>query len=354
MLVAVIILGAICVLLITLLLWLILRPRVSSGEASLMLKADMSQLAQSIDKLKDGLQKQLSDQLGQSSKQMFAQSAQNTKIVQEVTKRLTELERTNKSVGDIAENLRTLQNILQNPKQRGGIGEIYLESVLENVLPQGIYQMQYAFGDGQIVDAVIFLNDQILPIDSKFSLDNYNRLIEENDKAKKEALINLFKSDLKKRIDEAAKYIRPKEKTTEFAFMFIPSEAIYYDLLINKVGVSKTSARNLIDYAYQSRKVIIVSPTTLLAYLQAVAQGLRSLKIGEQAQEIIGRVGELSRHLSTHEEYMQKLGGSLNTTVNHFNSAHKELKKVDKDIVKIADVSPGVDPLLLDRPNTED
>ena len=354
MLVAVIILGAICVSLIALLLWLILRPRVSSSEASLMLKADMSQLAQSIDKLKDGLQKQLSDQLGQSSKQMFAQSAQNTKIVQEVTKRLTELERTNKSVGDIAENLRTLQNILQNPKQRGGIGEIYLESVLENVLPQGIYQMQYAFGDGQIVDAVIFLNDQILPIDSKFSLDNYNRLIEENDKAKKEALINLFKSDLKKRIDEAAKYIRPKEKTTEFAFMFIPSEAIYYDLLINKVGVSKTSARNLIDYAYQSRKVIIVSPTTLLAYLQAVAQGLRSLKIGEQAQEIIGRVGELSRHLSTHEAYMQKLGGSLNTTVNHFNSAHKELKKVDKDIVKIADVSPGVDPLLLDRPNTED
>jgi len=354
MLVAVIILGAVCVALLAVLLWFVMRPKSESVEASLMLKADMTQLTESMNKLKDGLQKQLTDQFGQSSKQMFAQSTQNTKIVQEVTKRLTELERTNKSVGDVAENLRTLQNILQNPKQRGGIGEIYLESVLENVLPRGIYQMQYMFKDGQAVDAVIFLNDQILPIDSKFSLDNYNRLIEENDKAKKESLINLFKSDLKKRIDEASKYIRPKENTTEFAFMFIPSEAIYYDLLINKVGVSKTSARNLIDYAYQSRKVIIVSPTTLLAYLQAVAQGLRSLKIGEQAQEIIGRVGELSRHLSAHEEYMQKLGGSLGTTVNHFNHAHKELKKVDKDIVKIAETSPGVDPILLNKPNLED
>jgi DNA recombination protein RmuC len=133
--------------------------------------------------------------------------------------------------------------------------------------------------------------------------------------------------------------------------MFIPSEAIYYDLLINKVGVSKTSSRNLIEYAYQTRKVIIVSPTTMLAYLQAVAQGLRSMKIGEQAKEIIERVGELSRHLSVHEEYMQKLGNSLGTTVNHFNNAHKELKKVDKDIVKIADTSPDVEPVLLDRPN---
>jgi DNA recombination protein RmuC len=166
--------------------------------------------------------------------------------------------------------------------------------------------------------------------------------------------VTIFKNDVKKRIDETSKYILPKENTTDFAFMFIPSEAIYYDLLVNKVGVSKTSSRNLIEYAYQTRKVIIVSPTTMLAYLQAVAQGLRSLEIGEQAKEIIVRVGELSRHLSKHEELMQRLGGSLGTSVNHFNNAHKELKKIDKDIVKIADTSPGVEPLLLDKPQDED
>jgi len=298
MLVAVIILAVLVAVLMTALL-LMMRRGAGTGSDSgtaLMLKADLTQLSETVGQLKDGLQQQLADQFGQSNKQMVAQISESSKMIREVTQKLTELDRTNKSVGDIAAELKTLQNVLQNPKQRGGIGEIYLESVLENVLPPVIYQMQYAFQDGEAVDAVIFLDKKLLPIDSKFSLENYNRLIEENDKEKRQALVNLFKADVKKRIDECAKYIRPKENTTDFAFMFIPSEAIYYDLLVNKVGASKTSARNLIEYAYQSRKVIIVSPTTMLAYLQAVAQGIRSLKIGEQANEIISRVGELSLH----------------------------------------------------------
>jgi DNA recombination protein RmuC len=350
MLVAVIILGVVCLVLLALFISQMRKPKTDSNSA-LLLKADMTELTKSMGALKDGLQKQLTEQMGNSNRQMAAQLGESAKMIREVTQQLTSLEKTNKSVGDIAADLKTLQNIMQNPKQRGGIGEIYLESVLENVLPPGVFQMQYSFKNGDIVDAVIFLDKKILPIDSKFSLENYNRLVEEDDKDKREILITTFKADVKKRIDETSKYIRPKEDTSDFAFMFIPSEAIYYDLLINKVGVSKTSSRNLIEYAYQTRKVIIVSPTTMLAYLQAVAQGLRSMKIGEQAKEIIERVGELSRHLSVHEEYMQKLGNSLGTTVNHFNNAHKELKKVDKDIVKIADTSPDVEPVLLDRPN---
>ncbi|MBI4033594.1 DNA recombination protein RmuC [Candidatus Saccharibacteria bacterium] len=353
--VAVILLAILVTVLTVVLLWQLLkRPKATSSDAAMLLKTDMSQLAESMNQLREGLQKQLTEQLGRSNKQAVAQFQESAKIIREVTQKLTELDKTNQQVGDVAAELKTLQNVLSNPKQRGGIGEIYLESVLENVLPPGVFQMQYAFKDGQAVDAAIFLDKKILPVDSKFSLENYNRLIEEDDKDKKTTLANLFKADVKARIDEAAKYIRPKENTTDFAFMFIPSEAIYYDLLINKVGVTKTSARNLIEYAYQTRKVIIVSPTTMLAYLQAVAQGLRSLKIGEQANEIIARVGELSRHLSTHEEYMQKLGSSLGTTVNHFNTAHKELKKVDKDIVKIAKSSPGVEPMLLDKPKLDE
>jgi DNA recombination protein RmuC len=166
--------------------------------------------------------------------------------------------------------------------------------------------------------------------------------------------VRLFKADLKNRIDETAKYIRPKDGTMDFAFMFIPSEAINYDLLINKIGAADTSARDMIEYAFRDKNVIIVSPTSFMAYLQTVLQGLRSLQIEETAKEIQQRVGELGRHISTYENFMQKLGNSLGTTVNHYNAAHKELKKVDKDVLKIAGTSPAVEPLLINRPTDED
>jgi DNA recombination protein RmuC len=244
---------------------------------------------------------------------------------------------------------------LQNPKQRGGLGEYYLDTVLGNVLPPNGYKTQYKFKDGDIVDAVIVLDKgRLLPIDSKFTLENYNRLIDEKDKVQREVFVKAFKSDLKNRIDETAKYIRPSEGTLDYAFMFIPSEAIYYDLLVNNVGATSTSSRDLIEYAFIDKKVIIVSPTTLLAYLQTVLQGLRSLQIEEQAKDIQKRVGELGKHIAAHEGFMQRLGNSLGTTVSHFNNAHKELKKMDKDVVKIAGTNEAVDALLLDRPTSEE
>src|SRR6185312_10421390 len=207
------------------------------------------------------------------------------------------------------------------------------------------FKLQYKFKDGEIVDAVIMLDKgRLLPVDSKFSLENYNRLVDEKDKMKREMLQRAFRVDLKNRIDETSKYIRPKENTMDYAFMFIPSEAIYYDLLINKIGTSGTSARDLIEYAFRDKNVIIVSPTTFMAYLQTVLQGLRGLQIEEQAKEIQQRVGELGRHLTTYETYMQKLGASLGTTVNHYNAAHKELRKVDKDVLKISGTAAAVEP----------
>ena len=205
------------------------------------------------------------------------------------------------------------------------------------------------------VDAVIVLDkNKLLSVDSKFSLENYNRLVEEKNKERREDLIKAFKGDLKNRIDETAKYIRPNEGTMDFAFMFIPSEAIYYDLLVNKIGTANTSARDLIEYAFRDKKVIIVSPTSFMAYLQTVMQGLRSLQIEEQAKEIQLRVGLLGDHLKSYDVYMQKLGMSLSTTVNHYNTAHKELKKVDKDVVKIAGNTPSIEPLLIDKPSADE
>lgn len=335
---------------------LLRKPQVKSDETSaLLLKQDMTTLADTMNALKDGVQKQLDEKLAQSNKQVLAQFTESAKIIKDVTQKLTELDKTNRQVSDIAGELRTLQNVLQNPKQRGVLGEYYLTQVLENVLPPERFRLQHRFKDGEIVDAVIELEKgRLLPIDSKFSLENYNRLVEERNKSQREIYARAFKADLKLRIDETSKYIRPKEGTMDFAFMFIPSEAIYNDLLTNKVGITSTSARDLIEYAFRDKNVIIVSPTTFMAYLQTVMQGLRSLQIEEQAKDIQLRVGELGRHIAAYDTFMQKLGNSLGTTVNHYNSAHKELKKIDKDVMKIAKTDPSVEPLLLDKPTMSD
>jgi len=357
MIVAVIILGVLCLALLVL---LVRRPASAPDtNASLLLKQDLSRLSDDITKLKDGLQHQISDRMDKNQEMMRdsiqKQFAASSKIITDVTDRLAKLDETNKRVINVADELKTLQNVLQNPKQRGVLGEYYLNQVLENVLPPERFKLQHKFKDGEIVDAVIRLEKGLmLPVDSKFSLENYNRLIEEKDKVQRDVLAKAFRADLKNRIDETAKYIRPRENTMDYAFMFIPSEAIYYDLLINKVGETNTSARDLIEYAFRDKKVIIVSPTTFMAYLQTVMQGLRALQIEEQAKEIQQRVGELGRHIATYEQFMQKLGGSLGTTVNHYNNAHKELKKIDKDVVKIADVNPAVEPLLLDKPTVDE
>lgn len=323
------------------------------------LKQDITELNRSLGLLKDNLQATVSDRLDKSQALMMnsiqKQSSETNKIITEITKNLTELKDTNKRVVDVADELKTLQNVLQNPKQRGGLGEYYLETVLGNVLPPHVYETQYRFKDGEIVDAVIKLDKgRLIPIDSKFSLENYNRLIDEKNKTERESLVRLFKSDLKNRIDETSKYIRPSEGTLDYAFMFIPSEAIYYDLLVNNVGATGTNARDLIEYAFIDKKVIIVSPTTMLAYLQTVLQGLKSLQIEERAKDIQKRVADLGKHIAAHETYMQKLGNTLGTTVGHFNAAHKSLAAMDKDVVKIAETTPGVEPLALDKPTIED
>ncbi len=329
-----------------------------SGSA-LMLKQDLTELNKSVDQLKEGLQDKLTERLDKNQAMMLGslqkQFTESSKLITEVTKNLTELKESNKQVIGITDELKVLQNVLSNPKQRGVLGEYYLTTVLKNVLAPDQFALQYKFNDGEIVDAVIYLDKKrLLAIDSKFSLENYNRLNEEKDKVKRDAFGRLFREDLKKRIDETSKYVRPNEGTLDYAFMFIPSEAIYYDLLINKVGLTNTSARDLIEYAFRDKHVIIVSPTTFMAYLQTVLQGLRSLQIEETAKEIQQRVGELGRHLTTYEQFMQKLGLSLGTTVNHFNAAHKELKKVDKDVIKIADTTPAIEPLILEKPTLED
>ena len=319
-----------------------------------LLKTDVVELGRTVQQLSQTMSDKLERSNTQVQTSVHKQLSESAKLVADVTQRLTKLDETNRRVVDVATELKTLQNVLANPKQRGVFGEFYLESVLENVLPPNQYQMQYGFKDGVIVDAVVVLDKgKILPIDSKFSLENYNRMVNAPDKAQRDALLARVKADLKGRIDETAKYIRPSEGTMDFAFMFIPSESLYYDLLIGTVG-SGSSARDLIEYAFRDKRVIIVSPTSFLAYLQTVLQGLRSLQIEEQARDIQVRVGQLGTHIRKFDELLGKMGKSLSTTVNHYNNYYKELAKIDKDVVKIAGGDKHADPNLVDRPQTEE
>ncbi len=296
------------------------------------------------------VQDSISRQLTESGKQMRDSKA----AIAEISERLATINETNKHVESVADELKTLQSVLQNPKQRGVFGEYYLDTVLGNVLPVGSYSLQYKFKDGEIVDAVVYLDKgKILPIDSKFSLENYNRMVAAKDKTERATYAKKVRDDLKGRIDETSKYIRPAEKTMEFAFMFIPSESLYYDLLINKVGTT-TSERDLIEYAYRDKKVIIVSPTSFMAYLQTILQGLRSLEIEKDTAEIQARVAKLGQHITAFDTYMGKLGSSLGTTVNHYNTAYKSLSQIDKDVVKITTGEASIEPTIVERPLLEE
>lgn len=299
--------------------------------------------------------------MGETHKQMNESlkfhSSESNRIIRDVTERLTRLDETNKQVISFTDQLESLQNILKNPKQRGILGEYYLETLLKNVMPPGSFEMQYKLGkndEGEdlIPDAVIFVKEKIIPVDSKFSLENYNRIVDERNPAEKEKLEKVFENNLKERIVETSKYIRPELNTMGFAFMFIPHEAIYYDLLIGRVG--KSEDENLIQRAANKYKVIIVSPTSFLAYLQTVLQGLNALKIEKDAVEIRKRVGELGTHLKSYEDYHNKLGNALGTVFNHYTSSGKELKKIDKDVLRISGSSPELSILEIEKPKLED
>ncbi len=337
------------VLLIIILLvlgFLLLRkgPEVEKKDdgSMLMLQQQLSQLANAVD-----------SKLSESNKNVQEQFKHSADIIRNVTEKLTKLDETNRQVVSFADQLKSLQDILKNPKQRGILGEYYLETVLKNVLPPASFQMQYSFSNGEIVDAVVFVDKRIIPVDSKFSLDNYNRMLQTNDPVEKKRLETAFVNDLKLRIDETSKYVRPEEKTMDFAFMFIPSEAVYYDLLINKVGVIAEDTNNLIYYAGK-KKVIVVSPTSFLAYLQTVLQGLRNQKISEQAASIIKEVERLGKHLFVYGEHFNRMGQHLDTTVSSFNKARVEFGKIDKDVIKLTGGESKIEIGEVKRPTVDE
>jgi DNA recombination protein RmuC len=345
---------AILVALATAVLWLVFdmkRKMEGNGKES-ETGAIKERLAMLLEENRE-LRRSMDNKLSETHSANQRQYMESAKLIENITEKLTKLDETNKQVVNFSAQLQNLQDILKNPKQRGVLGEYFLEETLKNVLPPNSYQMQYSFNDGVIVDAVVFVKDKVIPVDSKFSLENYERILNCNDSETRDRLEKQFKQDLKFRIDETSKYVKPEEKTMDFAFMFIPSEAIYYDLLVNKVGAIQVNTRDLIEYAFKEKHVIIVSPTSFLAYLQTVLQGLRALQIEETAMEIKKHVGLLEKHVLSYEEYLKKLGGSLGTAVSHWNNAHSEFRKLGKDVAKITNGELKIEAEKLEKPQIE-
>jgi len=319
-----------------------------------------SELRQELDHKLSETHRASQGQFEQTQRTIQNITGQSAKLIADVTEKLTKLDETNKQVVNFSAQLQSLQDILKNPKQRGILGEYYLEETLKNVLPPKSYEMQYKMGKDEktgkdlIVDAVVFVKDKIIPIDAKFSLENYERLLNCSDPETRKKLEISFKTDLKNRIDETSKYVMPNFGTLEFAFMFIPSESIYYDLLVGSVGGVKVNSRDLIEYAFREKKVIIISPTSFLAYLQTVLQGLKAMQIEEKAMEIKQNVEKLGRHIISYDDFLQKMGNSLTTTVNHYNNASAEFKKIDKDVIKITGGVSEVEVIKIDRPKNDE
>jgi len=317
------------------------------GGAMVLLQQQMQELARTLDT-------RMSDSSRAMQENSHRQFSESNRLIKEITTELTSVKEIGRQTQTYAEQLQSLQDLLKNPKQRGILGEYYLETVLRNVMSPEDYKIQYSFKNGEIVDAVIIINKKLVPVDSKFSLDNYNRFVSTQvGTPERAAAEKAFVNDLKLRIAETAKYIRPEEDTMDFAFMFIPSEGIYYDLLTNQIG-GGGEEENLIQRAASKYKVIIVSPTSFLAYLQTVMQGLKALQIEQKAVDIQKRVGELGKHIGAYEEFYKKLGVSLGTSVSHWNAGYKELGKIDKDVYRIAESKIGIEPELLDKPATEE
>lgn len=328
------------------------KPETEKGdnESMKLLLNQMNELNRTVDKKIGETNRTMTD----SMKSQFSQSQKLIREFQQdvnsMVEKVTRVEETGKQIVGFAEQLQSLQDMLKNPKQRGVLGEYYLETLLKNTMEPTGYEMQYKFKDGEIVDAVVHIKNKILPIDSKFSLENYNRMIGERNEVEKDRLKKAFVNDLKIRIKETSKYIRPDEGTMDFAFMFIPHEAIYYDLLVNTIGEAGEDTDNLIQKSVKEYKVVIVSPTSFLAYLQTVMQGLKAMEIEEKAKGIVQRVGELGKHLKAYEDYHNKLGNNLATVVNQYVFSSKELKKVDKDVLRITGTAAGLDPVLVEKP----
>jgi DNA recombination protein RmuC len=258
-----------------------------------------------------------------------------SRVIGDVQKNLGELGQAAKEIKEVGQNVAKLEELLRAPKLRGGLGEFLLEDLLKQVIPSKYFQMQYQFRNGQTVDAIIKTSDHLVSIDSKFPLENFQKMIAAGNDQDKKLHRKSFRGDVKKHIDAiASKYILPDENTFPFALMYIPAENIYYEVIIRDEGVSDESG----VYMYAiDRKVIPVSPNTLYAYLQVIALGLRGLYIEQSASEVLSSLSRLQGDLGKVREVFDTLGSHLDNALKKYDDIDKKLSNVEGRLESVAE-----------------
>lgn len=256
------------------------------------------------------------------------------KAVSSVTEKLSKVEEGQKQVHEIAKDISSLQELLRAPKMRGGVGEYLLKDVITQVLPTDNFELQYEFESGDQVDAIIELRDMIVPVDSKFPLENFKKIKEADDKKQKKKKRKQFRRDVKKHIDKIArKYILPDEGTSDFALMYIPAENVYYEIILRDEEES-----DLYEYC-MDKKIVPVSPNTFYAYLQAIALGLRGMQIEKSTKDILNHISRLQGDFDKFKDNFRVLGKHLKHARSSFEDSQKKLDRFDSKLDQVEDPS---------------
>jgi DNA recombination protein RmuC len=311
-------------------MWALMQQQVEQlrGQMSDGLNKNISVLMEqqrAINEQLRGITDQVNRQLQNSSGEISKRLDNAAKVIGDVQKNIGELSTASKQIFEVGKNIASLQEILQPPKLRGGLGEQFLGELLSQILPSKFFTLQYQFSSGEKVDAVIKLGEKFVPIDSKFPLDNFRRIIECKTDDERKAGQKLFYRDVKKHIDDiASKYIVPNEGTYDFALLYIPAENIYYETITKDESFGEE--KGILNYAL-SKKVIPVSPNSFYAYLQVIVLGLKGLEIEENAREIQIRLVSLTKDLKVFQEDFQVVGRHLTNAMNKFEEARRRLDK---------------------------
>jgi len=330
--------GVLMLLVLGLLIWLISatfagRREIAGQAAGVgLLQQQLEALKAAQDSIRETLQKSL--QTGQESVSRNLQSSQQ--VLSRLISQIGELQGTNKQMLQVGTEVRRLQDILSSPKLRGQMGEWSLENLLAQILPKSAYELQYAFKDGKIVDALIRLEDYSVPVDAKFPLPSFERIVKVESEEEKIKLRKQLVNDVIKHIDKiASDYIRPAEGTLDFALMYIPAENVYYETIVKYVSETK----DILQYALE-KKVIPVSPNLLYAYLMTVVMGLHGLQIERQAAEIRQNLKKLNADFAEFLRHWDTLGTHIRNTSSKYDEANKKLDRFGLQLTQIQQESP--------------
>ncbi len=284
---------------------------------------------------------QVAEQLQKSTGDLNTRLDNAAKVVQEVSKGLGSLGEATKQVFEVGKDIASLQEILRAPKLRGVLGELFLGDLLSQILPTAHYTLQYRFKSGEAVDAAIKLGVNLVPVDSKFPLENFRRVLETTTEEERRASKKKFIADVKKHIDAiASKYILPDEGTFDFALMYIPAENVYYELIIKDEAAD--TEKSLLNYSF-SKRVIPVSPNSFYAYLQTILLGLKGMHIEEQAQEILQNLARLAGDFKRFEEDFELVGKHLTNMKMRYDEADKRLAKFGDRLQSLSSSEPEIE-----------